>query len=145
MARNLNRPRPIDHANALIDAAKTGNVPTDALAWVAAGLALYVHEGIDPKQGLGLVRYGGGGGYAGEARREQRDNLLREVHRRHFGDMGSAPAAAAILTALQRQARARGRISDELSGSLETLLHFNPPVPESMRQIRKILASISLF
>lgn len=143
--RMPNKRRPIDHARALMEAVSTGKVPADTLAWAAAGMALYVYQGIDLKQAFGLVRYGGGGGHAGEARREQRDNLLREVHRRHFGDMGLAAAAAAIVSALKRQERARGRVDNDLSRSLESLLHFEPAPPASVRQLRKILASISLF
>ena len=139
-------PRPIDHARALVEAVRDGTTPpADALAWAAAGFALHLHQGTGLVQAFGLVRYGGGGGHAGAERRRQRDDLLREVHRRHFGDMGPAPAAMAILTALQRQKRARGRVDDELSRSLETLLHFDPAPPASVRQVRKILALISLF
>ena len=138
--------QPIDHARALIEARAAGVMPPpEALAWAADGIALHLQQGVSLTHALGLVRYGGGGGHATADRRRQRDDLLRDVHRRYYVDLGSAPAADAIGDALARQKRARGRISDDLSQTLEVLVQFDPPVPESRRQLRKILALKSLF
>ena len=139
-------PRPIDHARAVIEARRTGQpLPPDTLAWAADGLARHVERGVSLPHALGLVRHGGGGGHALTARRNARDDMVRELHRRWFVDLAPAPAAGAILQALHRQARARGRVADDMGRALEALLGFDPPLPESVRQLRRILAFNSPF
>jgi hypothetical protein len=91
---------------------------------VADGLARHVYEGASLPHALGLVLYGGGGGHAMVERRAERDRLLQEVHRRYFPGK-DAPAAVAILAAMKRQDRARGRTTDDLSRRLEALIQ--PP------------------
>ncbi len=112
---------------------------------VADGLARHVYEGASLPHALGLVRYGGGGSYATAECRAERNRLLQEVWRRYFSDLDREPAAAAILAALGRQTRARGRTTDDLSRRLEVLVQFDPPVPASVRQVRKVLALYSVF
>jgi len=112
---------------------------------VADGLRMHVHEGVALPHALGLVRYGGGGGHAVMERRSDRDRLLQELHRRYWPDLGPLPAAAAILAAMARQKRSRGHVADDLSRRITALLQSDPAVPDSIRQIRKILALNSLF
>ena len=112
---------------------------------VADGLARHVYEGASLPHALGLVRYGGGGSHATMGRRAERNRLLQEVWRRYFSDLDREPAAVAILAALERQARARGRTTDDLSRRLEALVRFDPPVPGTARSVRRILAIKSAF
>ena len=138
-------PDPLQHARALIDAHRAGSTPPGAaLAWVAEGMALHLHQGVSLPHALGLVRYGGGGGHATVERRRQRDELLRDLHRRYFLDLGPAPAAEAITRALDRQCRARGRVADDMARVLEVLLTLGPPIPAA-RQLRRVLAINSPF
>ncbi len=129
---------PADHARAIIEAHRNGKPPPGAaLAWAATGFELHLHVGVSLPLALGLASFDGGDLAAD--RRRQRDGLLREVTRRWFPELCPAPAAVAITAAIAKQARARGRVTDELSGVLEVLLRFDPPVPKG-RQLRRIVA-----
>lgn len=131
--------RPVDHARALIEAHHAGVVPPrEALAWAAVGLELHLHVGVNLPLALGLPGCDGGGDAAAD-RRMQRDQMVREVHRRWFPGLCPLRAATAITGALARQARARGRTVDDFSRALEVLAHFDPPVPGG-RQLRRLLA-----
>ncbi len=137
--------RPLEAARALIEAHRTGREPPRAaLAWAAEGMALHLQQGISLQHALGLVRHGGGGGCAMVERRQQRDDLLREVHRRYFAELTPRAAARAIVAALARQERARGRTIDDLARLLEVLLHFDPSVPRP-DTIRRLLAENGPF
>ena len=134
---------PIATLRKAVDILRASGDP-DGLA-VADGLARHVYEGASLPHALGLVRYGGGGSHATVERRAERDRLLQEVHRRFFPGLRDEPAAVAILAAIERQGRARGRVTDDFSRRVEALVQSDPAVPGSARQVRKILALNSLF
>jgi hypothetical protein len=126
----------VDHARAIIEAHRHGKPPPSAaLAWAATALELHLHVGVSLPLALASCH---GGGVAAE-RRRQRDDLLREIARRWFPELCPAPAAVAITTAIARQARAQGRVTDDRTRALEILARCDPPLP-SARQIRRILA-----
>jgi hypothetical protein len=128
----------VDHARAIIEAHRHGKPPPSAaLAWAATALELHLHVGVSLPLALGLASCHGGGVAA--ERRRQRDDLLREIARRWFPELCPAPAAVAITTAIARQARAQGRVTDDRTRALEILARCDPPLP-SARQIRRILA-----
>lgn len=127
----------------VLHAAERGEpLPRDAAGWLVSRGQLYIAkaEALDPISldvALGLGRPGRNGWWR-QAARARRDGLLRELHRRHMGDLDAGEAAKRIAAMATSLARLNPTKADAATALLLAAVCTQIPIP-GPKQLRVIL------
>ena len=114
-------------------------------AWFAEAFALYeagAEDGMTLDRALGLVPSRGGEPWWAAERRSQRDAAIREVHAKHFADLGVTNAARQIAMRARRLQAIKRNREERMSAAGDDLLNeaLNTGVPfPQVRQIQTII------
>ncbi len=124
-------------------------------SWVADCFRNYLqgaHTGVSLEQAFGLTVGPGGNPWWREAARKARDDAIRRLADRHFGNLDLNGQADAILTAIRRYRggcwhhdRSGDRMPESYAGTrsellYETLRRGGGIVPESKKHLLRILS-----